>query len=347
MKHATISQTGSPGLTFLIAIWVLGIFAAAQFVAVIWKVVPATIVRAAVAQESAQASEGPYRPEPVPVTQQPVAAPLAPERDPAEMQRAMALVSEADRASRVGDWEKALVSLIGAMEIMEDEPVLEVQYAFVLERLGREEEALEILTALTDRDDLEPPIRAEAARLKSNVEQTLFNLEQSGIVREPPAGEMETRFLEDSSALPPGPVLEDMGLQPGATLGIVEAREIDSNDGIKTLRIAIKSRPNMELDGSDVKVIVRFFEQGPEGEILLTDAQVNSQWISHPIDWKDNEPEILDVVYPVPKEGESENAYHGYVVGIYFRDELQDTRAVPGGLDQTFPPELFLESAIP
>jgi hypothetical protein len=90
---------------------------------------------------------------------------------------------------------------------------------------------------------------------------------------------------------------------------------------------------------------VRFFEKNTDGEIFLTESSVSSEWISPPVDWADNEPEILDVRYPLPKA--KDRVYYGYTLAIYYQNNLQDVRAVPGILDRQFPSELFLENQTP
>jgi hypothetical protein len=341
VKQAARTPLTSPGLTFTIALWILGLVAALQVLGAAWVVIPATIVRVATASPSAE-----EEPAPPPALTTPAESFAAPVTEPAEvsparMQEAMAFVSQAESAYRVGDWEGVLSAVNSAEAILGNNAELQVQRAFALARLGRERESADILARALSRPDLDPQTRQEAEQLYSWIQQTIENMEASGI---PTARPVESGLPAPTENAFGGPMLEDIGLQPGAALGIVEAREILGDDEKKTLRIAIKSRPNVEIDSSDVKVSVRFFERGPEEEIVLTTSPVTSEWISPPVDWADNEPEILDVVYPLPSSVGSPNEFHGYTVAIYFRDELQDTRAVPGGLDQLFPPELFLES---
>lgn len=341
-------MSGTPGITFSVVIWLLGALAAAQVIAVIWKVVPATIVRVAttpprVVEESSMPTE-PFRPaaEPAPPPQ-----PAQPDQDPQLMQEAMLMAAQAESAIRVGDWEKAQSILLKALEILPRNPALEYQYAFVVERMGREMESSEILASILARPDLDPQLRADVSRLKTRVDQTIENLRATGLLeeRDPSAAARSPLLADSPSRDSAGPVLDSIGLQPGADLGIVEAKEVDTEEAAKKLRVAIKSRPGAEIARDDVKLTIRFFEQGPDGEIFLTQAPVTTQWISQPVDWADNEPEILDVLYPLPTEETTK--FHGYTVAIYYRSELQDTRAVPGNLDQQFPHDLFLDDSVP
>lgn len=353
MKQAfsPASQPGS-GWTFGILLWVLIVFAAIQVLAVVWKVAPALIVRApsAEAEDSAAAA----RAAAVAAAQaaqaqayRPPSAAVSPTPDPAQLQRAMELVAEADKASRLGDWETAFSAVGEALVYLPDNPRLHLQKAFVLERLGKVEEARVELVELLRMPGLDAETRSEATRLSDWVEQTISNMQAAGIPTAPAAqrtapGITATEDFAMEAETPGSPVLEETGLQPGATLGIVDVREIEGGEGLKTLRIAIKSRPNSGVNSADAKVIVRFFEANANGEVYLTESSVSSEWISPPVDWADNEPEILDVKYPLPKE--AGRTYHGYTIAIYYQDGLQDSRAVPGGLDRQFPSELFLEN---
>jgi hypothetical protein len=343
VKRASASPANSPGWTFTITLWLLGLFAAFQLLAVIWKVVPATIVRVATAPSAAPAFEEleiteVFRPAPTPVPSEP----SAPAIDPIRLQEAMTFVEQADRDARVGNWEGVLLATTQALEILGPDPDISLQQAFALGRLGREIEATEILQTVLANPDLDPQLRTQAMELRNYFSQTISNMEALGIQ---PGGPTTLPADEMDELTTGGPVVESIGLQPGAALGIVDVREI-LTDQTKTLRIAIKSRPDSSIAAAEVKVMVYFFEKGPEGEVFLTNSPVTSEWISPPIDWTDNEPEIIDVIYRLPAETLDSNIFHGYIVAIYFRDELQDTRAVPGELDQQFPPALFLDNML-
>lgn len=332
MKSSSALSSPSPGLTFSITLWVLGIVAALQILAVFWKVVPAMIVRASTPAPAEVVTAEVFRPAPA----VPGPAP-APAIDPAIMQQAMNFSDAADKASRVGDWEAAFTAIKQARQLLPLEPRLQLQEGFVLERLGREDEAQLVLSDLLQKPGLDAEIRTEAMRLSDWIEQTISNMEARGISRSTPSPDT-TQFLEEKS--PAAPMIEETGLQPGAVLGIVDSRQIEGEPDSLTLRVAIKGRPNSPVANDDVKVLVSFFERNEDGEIFTTESPVRSQWISPPVDWSDNEPEIIDFVVAQPANSVP---LHGYIVAIYHRDELQDTRAVPGGLDQQFPPDLFLQ----
>jgi hypothetical protein len=102
----------------------------------------------------------------------------------------------------------------------------------------------------------------------------------------------------------------------------------------------------------DVKIHVYFYEQSEDGDVVLTESKVISQWLSPPVDWTANEPELLEVQYTLPDSGlpgsAAENGapgkkYFGYLVGVYYNNELQDFRADPASLAKDFPLQLYLK----
>jgi hypothetical protein len=165
----------------------------------------------------------------------------------------------------------------------------------------------------------------------------------------------------------------------GATFGITEVKTTDNADpdaetNMK-LRIAVKARPNTAIDHTKVKIQVFFYDMLDNKDIILTDADVSYEWITPNHDWKATDTEILAVTYLRPKKSISSDAaltaaaaqvtppsgrkkganktesaaaaseegrrkYYGYIVRIYYTDQLQSVRADPSKLLNLFPPPL-------
>lgn len=337
---ANPSQTSLPrqpiGATFAVAISVLGFVFAVQFLAVVWHFLPklrqqmvesATVDSVAPAAETAAAA-----PKATPVATQDSAPQDTPDRpDPALLQRVNKLVEESDKAYRVGDFEAALRGLDEADSLLPNDVGIQLRKARAFESLDQKSEAAEAYQRVLELPNTPPQFRERAAK----------KLEQLGpSARSASPGQVNA---VDGS----GPdVRDEIGLQPGSTLGIVDARLREGNPGTKVLRIAIKSRPNVTIDTRQMKLHVFFYEKTDTGDIQLTESKVASQWISPPVNWADNEPELLDVTYMMPNAASSDGSgpreYFGYIVGIYYNGELQDTRAEPGNLAKKFPLPLYL-----
>ena len=132
----------------------------------------------------------------------------------------------------------------------------------------------------------------------------------------------------------------ETGLQPGATLGIIDVQHSHGNNGEQTLKIAIKSRAHESISVPDVKVQVYFYDQQGD-EIVASKSPVTSQWLNPPVDWKNAEPELLEVTYQ-PDSTNSDIYYAGYIVAIYYKGELQGYKADPVKLTNQFPIKVFI-----
>lgn len=142
------------------------------------------------------------------------------------------------------------------------------------------------------------------------------------------------------------------------------------------LKISVKSRPGTPIDHTKVKIQVFFYDTVDNKEVVLTDADVSYEWLTPNHDWKETNPEVLAVTYlraknktvsadaaladaaasitpsaanrkkappkkdpapDVPGEG-GQRKYLGYIVRIYYNDQLQAVRADPTRLLNLFPP---------
>jgi hypothetical protein len=150
--------------------------------------------------------------------------------------------------------------------------------------------------------------------------------------------------------------------------------DVDAETNMK-LKIAVKSRPTTPIDHTKVKIQVFFYDTVDNKEVVLTDADVSYEWLTPHHDWKDTNPEVLAVTYLRPKNkpissdaalsaaaanvtppggkkktppkkepsadlpGEGgHRKYLGYIVRIYYNDQLQAVRADPTKLLNLFPP---------
>jgi tetratricopeptide (TPR) repeat protein len=152
--------------------------------------------------------------------------------------------------------------------------------------------------------------------------------------------------------------------------------DADAETNMK-LKISVKARPNTPIDHTKVKIQVFFYDTVDNKEVVLTDADVSYEWLTPHHDWKDTNPEILAVTYLRPKNKTSSDAalaaaaasvtppgttkkktppkkdaatdaagdaghrkYLGYIVRIYYSEQLQSVRADPTKLLNLFPPPL-------
>ena len=142
------------------------------------------------------------------------------------------------------------------------------------------------------------------------------------------------------SDVPFQPVTQDSALQEGTALGIVSAKLDGADGGARKLLITIKANPKIPIDVPQVKVQVYFYDNDGT-DIVASKAQVTSCWTSPPVDWKDGEPELLEVRY-LPDFADSDIKFAGYIVAIYYKGDLQDYRAEPSRLTKQFPLKYYI-----
>lgn len=144
------------------------------------------------------------------------------------------------------------------------------------------------------------------------------------------------------------------------------------------LRVGVKVRPETTIDHTKVKIQVFFYDMVNNDQVVLTNADVSYEWVTPGHDWSDTGTEVLDVTYFRPKRSDpvpgssladqqmevpdsvekaqratrkpkpggellptSESGpreYLGYIVRVYYKDQLQDMRAEPTRLLNLFPP---------
>lgn len=165
----------------------------------------------------------------------------------------------------------------------------------------------------------------------------------------------------------------DIGGNPeGSVMGITQVKTTDTSDPDAeknmALQIGIKKQPGATIDHTKVKILVEFYDTVGDKDIKLTDADVNYEWLTPKHDWTGTNPEVLSVKYIRPKTSgaSSESSlsemaatvrpghkgrgakgsgadsgrrkYLGYIIQVYYDDELQAVQAEPSRLLQLFPP---------
>ncbi len=310
------------GTTFVVAASLLGVAAVAQLVAVLIYFGPGFAQTAGPAVVPAPLEVAATPPPPTAVistvTAESTPSPTEGGSDQERLAELMKEVEKLEGGTAPGD---ALVPLEEAVALQPRNPEILSRLAGLQERLGQAELAQETWKSVLD-------LGPDAGRFLDVAEIRLRLLRQDHASS---AGSLELR--------------DQVGLQPGSTLGVVDLKLNDSSDGgnaIKDLRLAVKARPGEPVDGSDVRINVTFYEM-LDGEIVPTMSRVQSMWFTSPVDWKNEGIEILEVKYEVPRigpDGGPPPRYYGYMVNIYHRGQLQETRADPVDLQELFPPPL-------
>ncbi len=353
----TSSQASSPSIysdpTLRIAVLCLVAVAVAQAIAALIALAPALRIadlterRELPLQETAaaRATEPLLATAPALATTQ---AELPVIASPEVIERANLMLEQADTLRAQGDLESAQAALSEADHLVPEEPGILYQLAVVSFEMGRLTESRELASRAIGIPTLRSDpnyagVYQQLTLLLSELGAPAPGLSSTG---QPVPGMDAPAPVQDGAAPVRSPasrapasemLRDDAGIPIGSVFGILEARLTDGEDGVKLLRVATKASPSETVDASDFKVVVYFYEQRDDGSIVETDSNVMSEWISPPVNWTDGEPELLELRYPMPIAEDADAQYHGYVVGIYFKGDLQDSRAEPVALLEQFP----------
>jgi tetratricopeptide (TPR) repeat protein len=168
------------------------------------------------------------------------------------------------------------------------------------------------------------------------------------------------------------PARKDVGGNAdGPIMGISDVTTKETSDPEAetnlALEIGIKKQPGAVVDHNKVKILVFLYDVVNDKEIKLTDADVSNEWLTSKHDWSDTNPEVLLVRYVRAKTGGAlsesslseaaakvkpgqkgrgskgsadigQRKYLGYIVRVYYGDDLQAVQAEPARLLQQFPP---------
>jgi hypothetical protein len=135
------------------------------------------------------------------------------------------------------------------------------------------------------------------------------------------------------------------GIAPGALIGLgkISLEEQIDSDSLKkfTLRIPIKARPRAKIEVRDLVIHVLFYDKVDGRNVVQTSANVSSKWATSPTDWADSDTEELAVDYqlprPEPRARRETREYFGYLVRVYYKQQLQASVADPERLGDQYP----------
>ena len=297
------------GTTFIVAASLLGVAAVAQLVAILVYFGPGfkqTYTAAAAAPSAVPEAT------PAPAPQ------ISEVEKTAQQARLSELLAEADKLEAGASPGDALV-LEEALDVQPRNAELIARVATLHERLGQTELAQATWQKVV-------ALGPDAGKL--------FDI-----------AEVRLKLLQGPAADEGMELRDQIGLQPGSALGVVDLKVKDGGTAstpVKDLRLAVKARPGDPIDARDVRINVTFYET-LDGEIVPTMSRVQSMWFTTPVDWKGEGVEILEVKYEVPRlgpDGGPPPQFYGYMVNIYHRGQLQETRAEPADLQDLFPPPL-------
>lgn len=118
-------------------------------------------------------------------------------------------------------------------------------------------------------------------------------------------------------------------------------RDASSKKGERiAVRVPIVATPGAVIDPAQMDIHVYLFEDVNQGQRIeqARATAPSNEWVSAPVDWKDSNEELVDVIYdlPTPKPEElrefGQRKFHGYVVKLFYQNKLVGEEAKPASL---------------
>ncbi len=137
---------------------------------------------------------------------------------------------------------------------------------------------------------------------------------------------------------------------------VTAAHDQTVNSGEKVvLSVLVEADPAARPNPKEMAMLVYFYDLVDGDTSEASTADTSQEFPSAPYDWLDNGRETIEVTYFQPEFTEEqkrelgERRYYGYIIELYYRDELQDTAAFPpelSSLDANAPPSPLSEPPI-
>lgn len=353
----------SPGRTFVIAISVLGLVALTQVGLLGWALVkrvqagPQVVAAPAATAPDAKGSTGtgdekeketlavndPFEDgkeplttddstEPIMPPAKPQPVPMVPRLGLAPDNRMTEMFQQGRTLRERGDTSNALLRFREAYASDPKNPEAIYEIAVTLEKMGLPDKANENWKRIFDMGETAGVYFAAAeAKMKAAVMTTRVGLNQ------PPAGESN--------------VQTEGGNAQAATfgLGLPESEEMHDAKSLRhfVLRVPVQLRLKTKISVKDLTIQVIFYDM-LDNKPVRTNANVKTTFTTLPFDFAGDENEVVtvDYVQPVPESHDPKEEirkYYGYIVRVYYKDELQATRSEPSALGQRFPASQTLE----
>lgn len=97
-----------------------------------------------------------------------------------------------------------------------------------------------------------------------------------------------------------------------------------------------KNNASLTIDPGKVRVQLFFYDRLPDGRLIR--APIDARFLSSTVDWEERPSEVLRARYfKSDAAGDEERSYYGYLLRIFYEDELQDEHASPVSLLRIFP----------
>jgi hypothetical protein len=224
-----------------------------------------------------------------------------------------------------------------ALALEPQSPLALAEIANTYEKMGAPEKAAEHWRRIYDMGEA-AGVYYTAAEAKMKASQA------QAILKAMPGTNPQDLAAVAEATRPAPPSPENVGMFPGSKLGFgdITSREESDPSSLRKmiLRVPVRAKPRARIDVNDVTIQVLFYDVLNGKTLEKTNAQVSYRWANPPADWSDDDVEVLEVIYQQlpPDQGEpmENRKFYGYLARVYYKDALQDARAEPARLGQTY-----------
>lgn len=187
------------------------------------------------------------------------------------------LLDQARQSRQSGDTNTALARLRDAQAIAPDSPMLIAETALTYEAMGLNDRAFEQWQRLYDQGEA-------VGALYYMAEARIHHVPTGAAGRAPEA---------------------DDGFQESSVLKIVnlalEERSDPDAEKKLALKISVKNKPGFMIDPRRVKIEARFYDLLDGKDVVITNAVTGFAWLTAPVNWANDQTEILETTYLRPK----------------------------------------------
>lgn len=357
MAEELYSTNGQSNRTFSVAMWLLGAVAGVQFLAVAWAIMrhqPAAKGLTALEIKN-KGAVSPSQPESASQRQAGGGLPPMPKifrREAASNGQAAVLPTPSFvglGGVEAGGGLPSASRLHASGKLNDPEVERLVNTAIELRARGNMNAALRTFQAAEAKLPDHPRILSEIAGTYSQLglgDKALSYWEKVYRLGEQRAG----AYFDMADMVLKGKQMEPVATQDSilsiGKIAEIEDKSVTAGERI-TLRVEIKAREGGYPAGGDMSLLVYFYDLVDGKSFLPSTADTSESYITAPYDWANGESEQIEVTYYQPvftseqKRDLGERVYYGYIVELYYRDELQDVVAAPRklmGLNPSAPP---------
>jgi tetratricopeptide (TPR) repeat protein len=225
------------------------------------------------------------------------------------------LNSDAQKFRQNGDFSLAESALNQAVELDPENPQTLTNLAMLQEAVGDNDKALVTWKKIISLGN--------SAEKTIQLARERANILQQGIVLAEEAKERELSMLTLKRQI----IIDSVKTTP---------ENFSADTAVITRDITIKkANNNISVDPGKMKIQLLFCNQLADGRIVT--AKIETNFVGANADWADSNPEILHAVYTASKDPETgKKTPMGYLVRVYYNNELQDEKAEPRQLLKIF-----------